>query len=74
MSVEYDGLGRRIVETVGDGDANTDEIGDWECTYHFYYNGQQAIEQRNGSGDVIKQYVWGRTFPHPWSAKRLWVA
>ena len=28
-------------------------------TYHFFYVGDQKIEERNASGQVTKQYVWG---------------
>ncbi|MBN1943120.1 MAG: hypothetical protein JW849_07480, partial [Phycisphaerae bacterium] len=42
-TMEYDGLGRRIVKAV-------DNSGDWDCTYNYYYNGQQMVEVQNGSG------------------------
>jgi len=50
--MEYDGLGRRIVKAV-------DNSGDWDCTYKYYYNGQQMVEVQNGSDYALKQYVWG---------------
>jgi hypothetical protein len=31
-------------------------------TYHLYHDGQRIVEERNGSGQVIRQYVWGRTY------------
>ena len=49
---EYDGLGRRIVKAV----KNSAYL---DATYHYYYNGQQLVETRNGSGNVLKQHVWG---------------
>ncbi len=63
-SMEYDGLGRRTVKRVGDGDANTCEMGDWEATYHVYWDNWRMIETRNGqgSGQVLKQHVWGLTY------------
>ena len=51
-TIEYDGLGRRIVKDI-------DNSGDWDCEYHYYYDGQQMVEMRDGSDDVLKRYVWG---------------
>jgi hypothetical protein len=34
----------------------------WDATYNYFYtshNGQQMVETRNGSEDLLKQYVWG---------------
>ncbi len=53
--IKYDSLGRRIVKDV-------EESGDWDEAYHYFYNGQSMVEMRNGSDDVIKQYVWGLTY------------
>jgi len=61
-TIRYDGLGRRIVKQVGDGRSLTREAGDWEMTYHLYHDGRRTVEERNGSGQVIRQYVWGRTY------------
>ena len=36
--------------------------GGLDATYHYYYNGQQLVETRNGSGNVLKQHVWGVTY------------
>ncbi len=45
---EYDGLNRRIVRTIpGPG------------TLHDYYKGWSVIETRNGSGEVVRQAIWG---------------
>ena len=35
---------------------------DWDCAYHYYYDGPSAVETRNGSGQVLKQQVWGITY------------
>jgi len=51
----YDGTGRRTSKTI-------DNSGDWNYTYHFYYDGQSMIETRNGSNKVIKQHVWGTQY------------
>jgi len=51
QEVAYDGLGRRIVNAVKNS-------GDLSMTYHYYYDGQRLIETRNGSDQVLKQYVW----------------
>ena len=63
-TIEYDGLGRRIVKQIGDGDAtnSTDAAGDWEATYEYYYGGRRMIEVRNGSNQARKQYVWGTQY------------
>jgi hypothetical protein len=61
-TIRYDGLGRRVVKQVGDGRSLTREAGDWEMTYHLYHDGVRTVEERNGSGQVIRQYVWGRTY------------
>ena len=50
--VEHDGLNRRIVQQVKNS-------ADLDATYHYYCTGSQVIEVRNGSDDVLKQYVWG---------------
>ena len=52
---EYDGLGRRIVKAVKNS-------ADLDATYHYYYTGWRLIETRNGSGNVLKQHVWGVTY------------
>jgi RHS repeat-associated protein len=44
----YDALGRRIEKDV-------DGVG----VLHFYYDGQRMIEERDDSGDVQRQNVWG---------------
>ena len=57
-TMTYDGLGRRIKKVVA-------KRGDWDCTYHFYYDGHRMIETRNGSNDVLKSRragIWGQTY------------
>jgi hypothetical protein len=54
-TISYDGLGRRIAKKI-------DNSADWDYTYHYYHNGQSCVEERNGSGQVIRQYVWGLTY------------
>jgi hypothetical protein len=53
--MSYDGLGRRIIKAVSNSV-------DWDCTYHCYFDGQSVVEERNGSDQVLKQMVWGRTY------------
>ena len=53
--MKYDGLGRRIVKTI-------DNSGDWDAEYHYDDDGQQMIETRDNSEDVLKQRVWGLTY------------
>jgi RHS repeat-associated protein len=52
----YDGLGRRVSKTV-------DNSADWDCTYHYYYDlAWRRIEMRDGSDQVLKQYVYGTRY------------
>ena len=48
-------LGRRISKQV-------EYSGDWDCTYHYYYDGQRMIETRDVNNQVLKQHVWGLTY------------
>ena len=52
-SYSYDAVGRRIIHTV-------QNAGPLDMTYHDYWTGQgwSLIEQRNGSDQVIRQFVW----------------
>ena len=67
-TIEYDGVGRRIVKTITDSgdrggswsyDGGTEEWSQDDMAYHYYYDGQQMTEMRDGSDNVLKQYVWG---------------
>ena len=49
--IHYDGLGRRICKMV----ANS---GDHDGTLHYYHDGQRMVESRDGSDQVLPQYVW----------------
>jgi len=51
-SYAYDALGRRIEKDIEDAGG--------DIVTHFYYDGQQLIEERDGaSGNLQKQNVWG---------------
>jgi len=50
--IAYNGLGRRISKAIS-------SCGDWDGVYHYFYDGQQCVEDRNGSGKMIRQYVHG---------------
>ena len=52
---EHDGFGRRIVKAVKNSVA-------LDATYHYYYTGWRLAETRNGSGNVLKQQVWGLSY------------
>jgi hypothetical protein len=64
----YDGMGRRVSRQVKNS-------ADWNATYHSYHHGQNEIETRNGSSQVLRQMVWGAMYsdellqigwnPHP---------
>ena len=45
-------MGRRIKKEIKNS-------ADLDCTYHYYYDGQRMIETRNGSSQVLQQFVWG---------------
>jgi len=49
VTFTYDIFGRQTSRT------------DLSGTYHFFYAGDQKIEERNASGQVTKQYVWGNS-------------
>ena len=44
--ITYDGLGRRIVKQIGDGNSSSHEMGDWDCTCHDCDDGQPATHRR----------------------------
>jgi len=46
-----DGLGRRTTKTI----SNQRYL---DATYHYYYDDQRIVEVRNGSDQVLQQYVW----------------
>ena len=48
----YDALGRRIQKVVTNS-------GGLDGTTDYYYDGQQDIEEHNGSGTLTQQYVYG---------------
>jgi len=50
--IAYDGLNRRVVKQVTNS-------ADLDCTYHYYFDGQSIIEERDGSDNVLRQNVWG---------------
>ena len=53
----YDALGRRIRKVI----ANTGLPGTLSNdTIDYLYNGVQCVEERDGSDNEIRQYVWGR--------------
>ena len=47
ISFEYDPFGRRITKSNGN------------QTTHYYYAGDQVIEERDGSDKLLKQYIYG---------------
>jgi hypothetical protein len=53
--VERMTLGWRIVKQVRNS-------ADLDATVHFYHDGQRLIELRNGSDQVLQQFVWGLAY------------
>jgi hypothetical protein len=49
--MKYDVFGRRIQETVTKGTQSK--------TRNFYYSGNQLIEERDGSYNITRQYIYG---------------
>ena len=56
-AIAYDGDHRRISKTITNS-------GDWNCAYHYYLDGSNAVEARNGSDQTIKTYIWGTQYAH----------
>jgi hypothetical protein len=56
-TMAYDGLGRRVSQTVAGTGPGTDM-----ATHYYDSSGDQVLEERNGSGQVLKQHVWGATY------------
>jgi RHS repeat-associated protein len=56
-TMQYDGLGRRIVKDI----TNSAEMDE---TYHYYYAGYSIIQTNNEDedGQMLKQYVWGTQY------------
>ncbi|MCK6465817.1 MAG: hypothetical protein L6Q93_13395, partial [Phycisphaerae bacterium] len=52
---EYDALGRRIEKVVSN-------CGDLDGTFRYGYNGQQMIEMRDGSSNVLTQAYYGTQY------------
>jgi YD repeat-containing protein len=51
VEMKYDVFGRRIQETVTKGTQSK--------TRNFYYSGNQLIEERDGSYNITRQYIYG---------------
>jgi hypothetical protein len=55
MSRCSDARGRRISKAVTNSGA-------WDCTYHYYYDGDSVVETRSGSDIMMRQHVWGARY------------
>ena len=53
--MSYDAMGRRTQKVV-------ENSADWDGTTTAYWNGWSDVEERNASGQVIKQQVWGARY------------
>ncbi|MCL2641786.1 MAG: hypothetical protein FWD53_13130, partial [Phycisphaerales bacterium] len=51
-TTSYDAANRRIIKAISN-------RGYMDCTYHYYFDGDQFIEERNGSDQIIKDHVHG---------------
>src|SRR4051812_1360203 len=51
----YDAAGRRVSRTVTG-------TGVDDCTDQYYYSGNQAIQKRDGSDELLQEYVYGLTY------------
>jgi RHS repeat-associated protein len=54
-SMEYDGLGRRIVKKI-------ENSGDWDGEFRYYYDAHRIVEVRDGDGRVLQQLLWGTQY------------
>ena len=54
----YDALSRRVLKVV----TNT---GTFDGTTHYYYDGWQVVEERNGTDQLTQQYVYGASIDEP---------
>ena len=54
----YDAQGRRVRKIVSNGGVdNTPAV---DGTTDYLYSGSRCVEERDGSNNVLRQYVWGR--------------
>ncbi|GMU26372.1 MAG: RHS repeat-associated core domain-containing protein [Planctomycetia bacterium] len=54
-TAKYDALGRRVEKVISNS-------GDLDGTFRFWYNGQQMIERRDGSSNVLMQVYYGTQY------------
>ena len=54
----YDALGRRIRKVVANGGIPEDS--GLNGTTDFLYSGVQCVEERDGTDNAVRQYVWGQ--------------
>ncbi|MEK6675043.1 MAG: RHS repeat-associated core domain-containing protein, partial [Planctomycetota bacterium] len=55
LTAEFDGIGRRIEKVV----TNT---GTFDATWRYFYDGQKIVETRNGSGNMVQQFIHGTRY------------
>jgi RHS repeat-associated protein len=60
----YDAIGRRVQKVVSNSGALNGTTG-------YYLDGAQEIEERNGTDDVTRQYVYGATLDEPLVMDRI---
>jgi RHS repeat-associated protein len=58
QTAEFDGTGRRIKKVVTNS-------GEFDGTTVYFYNGSQILETRNGSGNMVQQWVYRGYIPDP---------
>jgi hypothetical protein len=54
-TITYDARGRRVTKSING-------TGQWDCPYNYYLDKDSVVEERNGSNQTIKQYLWGITY------------
>ena len=64
--MEYDGLNRRLVETVGDADANNCEVGDREATYQTAFRRWKRANAAGVRAPGERVTARQHRFPHIW--------
>ncbi|MEK6674488.1 MAG: RHS repeat-associated core domain-containing protein [Planctomycetota bacterium] len=55
LTAEFDGIGRRIEKVV----TNT---GTFDATWRYFYDGQKIVETRDGSGNMVQQFIHGTRY------------
>jgi len=59
----YDCHSRRMRKEISNGGLDTNQT---NGTTEYFYHGWQVLEERDGSGNLLKQFVYGNYIDEPW--------